>query len=66
MNQQALEAIASQRRAELQDQAAHVRQPRKFWVDLPHQSLREWTGWTLVDLGLKLVAQRGQATVAGS
>jgi hypothetical protein len=61
MNQQALEALACQRRAELRDQAAHVQQPHRFWHALPHQSLREWTGWTLVDLGLKLVARRGQS-----
>jgi hypothetical protein len=61
MNQQTLGVLASQRQAELRDQAAHVRQPQKFWKDLPHQSVREWTGWALVDLGLKIVSQRGQS-----
>lgn len=62
MNQQSLQMLASQRRDELRDQAAHLQQPQRFWKDLPRQSLREWTGWTLVDLGLKIVAQRGPAT----
>jgi|HubBroStandDraft_2_1064218.scaffolds.fasta_scaffold850026_2 hypothetical protein len=61
MNQQALEVLASQHRAELRDNAAHVRKPQRFFTDLPRQSVRERTGWTLVDLGLKLVAEHSRA-----
>jgi hypothetical protein len=57
MNQHALEDLARQRGSELRDQAAHVRPPRRVWKGQPHRSLRERTGWTLVDLGLKLVAE---------
>jgi hypothetical protein len=64
MNQQSLEILASQRRAELREQAAHVQPPRRFWAGMPRQSVREWTGWTLVDLGLKLVAQHSRAAAA--
>lgn len=55
MNQHMLPVLAKQHTAELRDQAAGSR-----WVDrdrAPRSSLRVRTGWTLVDLGLRLAAQ---------
>jgi len=58
----ALEEIARQRQSELRDRAA--RQHATAQVRGQHQSLRAQTGWTLVNLGLKLAipAQRQPAT----
>jgi hypothetical protein len=60
MNQQMLEVLAQQRRADFRDQASRVQQPHGFWKGMPRQSLREWTGWALVDLGLKIVAEHSR------
>ena len=54
MNQQMLLALAEQRAAELRESASASHRGR---VRLPRQSLRVRTGWTLVGLGLRLVAQ---------
>jgi len=63
MNQQALEGMASQKIAEMRASAAggHPCQRARVWV--PRQSFRARTGWTLVDLGLRLIAQPGQRSV---
>jgi hypothetical protein len=52
MNFLALEEIARQRQSELRDRAA--RQRATSHVRRQHPSLRAQTGWTLIDLGLKL------------
>jgi hypothetical protein len=62
MHQHSLEELARQHRAELRNQAAHSKKPQRFFADLPRQSVRERTGWTLVDLGLRLVAEHNRAT----
>lgn len=60
MNHQALEQIANQKMAEMRDSAAgRHRHVARFW-GVPRQSLRVRTGWTLVDLGLRLAAQPAQ------
>lgn len=56
MNQNMIAALARQHTAELYDRAGSHRRHRDG-ADRP--SLREWTGWTMVDLGLRLVAQPG-------
>jgi hypothetical protein len=62
MNYPALEEIARQRQSEIRDHA----ESQRATAQLRHQqpSLRVRTGWTLVDLGLKLAipAQRRPAT----
>jgi hypothetical protein len=63
MNYRGLEEIARQHQSESRDQAA--RQRAGSQVRRPQQpSLRVRTGWTLVDLGLKLAipAQQRPAT----
>lgn len=62
MNRIALEEVARQRQSELRDRAAHQRASSQARRQYP--SLRVRTGWTLVDLGLKLAipAQRRPAT----
>jgi hypothetical protein len=57
MNQNMITALARQHTAELYDRAAGRRRPRHDHATRP--SLRERTGWTMVDLGLRLVAQPG-------
>jgi hypothetical protein len=57
MNQHMLPALARQHTAELYDRAARGRRTDRSRVVRP--SLRTRTGWTLVDLGLRLVAQPG-------
>jgi hypothetical protein len=57
MNPHMLEEIASQRLAEGRQAAAAQHRAQEARRPVQHQSLRAWTGWTLVDLGLKLVAQ---------
>jgi len=63
MNPEALEGMAKQKMAELRDAASG--QPRvrsgRSWV--PRQSLRVRTGWTLVHLGLRLVAEQTRQSV---
>lgn len=54
MNQHTLPALAKQRTAELRDVAAASRRPDPDRAVRP--SLRVRTGWTLVDLGLRLAA----------
>jgi hypothetical protein len=58
MNQYVLTALARQHLAELHDRTDGSRRPDRYRV--ARQSLRERTGWTMVDLGLRLVAQPGQ------
>ncbi len=58
MNQHALPALARQHVAELRSRAP-ARRPGRERVTRP--SLRERTGWTMVDLGLRLVAQPSQS-----
>ena len=56
MNQHMLPALARQRTAELRDLATG----RRAGYDRPERpTLRVRTGWTLVDLGLRLAAQPG-------
>lgn len=57
MNQNMLPALARQHTAELYDRAAGARRTGRDRVVRP--SLRTRTGWTLVDLGLRLVSQSG-------
>jgi hypothetical protein len=57
MNQNMIAALARQHTAELHDRAARSHRPHRDGAGRP--SLRERTGWTLVDLGLRLVAQPG-------
>jgi hypothetical protein len=56
MNPRVLEELAAQHMADVRQQAAgsreHIGRSRAW-----QQTLRVRTGWTLVDLGLKLVAQ---------
>jgi hypothetical protein len=68
MNQHMLPALAKQHSAELRDLAARRRTNRDR---VARPSLRVRTGWTLVDLGLRLAAQPGprltrQPRTAGS
>jgi hypothetical protein len=62
MNYTMLEEIAGQHQSELRDRAA--RQRLASQARRQHPSLRVRTGWTLVDLGIKLAipAQRRPAT----
>ena len=55
MNQNMIAALARQHTAELHDRAAGSYRSHRDRVRRP--SLRERTGWTLVDLGLRLVAR---------
>lgn len=55
MNQHMLPALARQHTAELRRLAGENRRTDRDQVARP--SLRVRTGWTLVDLGLRLVAQ---------
>lgn len=55
MNQNMIAALARQHTAELYDRAARGHRPHRHGAARP--SLRERTGWTMVDLGLRLVAQ---------
>jgi hypothetical protein len=66
MNQNMIAALARQRTAELYGRAAGSDRPRRDRAVRP--SLRERAGWTMVDLGLRLVAQPGPglARPAGS
>jgi hypothetical protein len=57
MNHQALQAMASQKISELREAAAAQRRERTARTQVPQQSLRVRTGWTLVDVGLRLVGQ---------
>jgi hypothetical protein len=57
MNQHMLPALADQRTAELRAGAAGNRRRNRDRLARP--SLRVRTGWTLVDLGLRLAAQPG-------
>jgi hypothetical protein len=57
MNQNMITALARQHTAELYDRAAGGYRPRRDRAARP--SLRERTGWTMVGLGLRLVAQPG-------
>jgi hypothetical protein len=57
MNQIMITALARQHTAELYDHTVTNHRPRKDRAARP--SLRERTGWTMVDLGLRLVAQPG-------
>jgi hypothetical protein len=55
MNQHMLPALARQHTADLYEQAAGGRRTHRDRTARP--SLRTRTGWTLVDLGLRLVSQ---------
>ncbi len=55
MNQHQLAALARQHQAELQHLAVGPHWPRPERAARP--SLRVRTGWTMVDLGLRLAAQ---------
>ena len=55
MNQNMIAALARQHTAEQYDRAAWSHRPRRDHAGRP--SLRERTGWTMVNLGLRLVAQ---------
>ncbi len=57
MNQHMLPALARQHSAELREKAAGSRRPYRGRA--PRASLRVRTGWTLVDLGLRLAARPG-------
>jgi hypothetical protein len=57
MNQHMLPALAKVHSAELRAAAAGSRRRRDRGRRLARPSLRERTGWTLVDLGLRLAAQ---------
>jgi hypothetical protein len=64
---QLLCALAAQRQAELIDTAARGARPGRG--RRPLRSLRERTGWTLVELGLRLAtkpAEGGSRTLAQS
>jgi len=56
MNPRQFEALAAQHQAQIQESVAGSRPHIGRSRDRQH-SLRTRTGWTLVDLGLKLVAQ---------
>jgi hypothetical protein len=64
MNPHALEEIAAQRLAERREAAAAQHLNREARTEIPRQSLRTRTGWTLVDLGLKLVAESNRRAAA--
>jgi hypothetical protein len=55
--QNMMTALARQRTAELYEGRARSRRPYRDRAARP--SLRERTGWTMVNLGLRLVAQPG-------
>jgi hypothetical protein len=55
MNQNMIAALARQRTAELYGRAAGSHWPHRDRAARP--SLRVRTGWTMVDLGLRLAAQ---------
>jgi hypothetical protein len=57
MNQNMIAALARQHTTELYDRDAGGHRPHRDRAARP--SLRERTGWTMVDLGLRLVAQPG-------
>jgi hypothetical protein len=57
MHQNTLAALARLHYAELQNLAAENHRASRDRSTRP--SLRERTGWTMVDLGLRLAAQRG-------
>ncbi len=57
MNQYTITELARQQTAERYHLAARSHGPRRERADRP--SLRVRTGWTMVDLGLRLVAQPG-------
>jgi len=57
MNQHMLPALAQQRVAELRNRATGGRRSDRDRVARP--SLRVRTGWTLVNLGLRLVTDQG-------
>jgi hypothetical protein len=54
MNQQLIAALADQRTAQLRESAALGRPAR---VRIQRESLRVRTGWTLVGIGLRMVAR---------
>jgi hypothetical protein len=56
MNPRVLEDLSAQRMADIRSSVASSRRHVSRGGS-PQQSLRVRTGWTLVDLGLKLVAQ---------
>jgi hypothetical protein len=58
MNQHMFTALARLHTAELYNRAAGSHRPRRDRAARP--SLRERTGWTMVDLGLRLIAHPGQ------
>lgn len=58
MNQIMITALARQHTAELYESA--VGRHRQHRDRAARPSLRERTGWTMVDLGLRLVAQQGR------
>jgi hypothetical protein len=67
MNQNLLSALAREHTAQLQRLSAGSHRPGR--TRTARSSLRVRTGWTLVDLGLRLVAQPGvtrQPRPAGS
>lgn len=66
MYQQTLEAIASQKQAEMQASAASNREYQIARGSAPQESLRIRTGWTLVHLGLRLVAQPGRSSAVAA
>jgi hypothetical protein len=57
MNLNMITALARQHTAELCEGRARSRRPHRDRAARP--SLRERTGWTMVNLGLRLVAQPG-------
>lgn len=61
MHQQALEEIARQKLAEMR---AASDENRRALASIPRQSLRTRTGWTLIDLGLKMIAEPRRSAAA--
>jgi len=57
MHPHTLEGLARQRRAELRQSASNHRIAQ---LGEPHESIRVRTGWTLIDLGLRLAVQPAQ------
>ncbi len=57
MNQHMITALARDHTAELYSRATRSHQPQRDRPARP--SLRERTGWTMVNLGLRLIAQPG-------
>jgi hypothetical protein len=64
MNQQNLQVIANQRVAEARATGASQRQGRLATQRTARQSLRVRTGWTLVGVGLMLVAHSASRPAA--